>query len=343
MADDKKKNTWRAELPDLDGDSAEEARLRRKWEREQALKNAQREKRLKEQRRKLRAVVLLAGTAVLVIALLFVLLFKVVLGEPGKYNRANRLLENGSYAEAIVAFREIRTYKDAADKMNEAIGLQAQKLVGRDNVYYATSESAPWLKITERGAISFDEKKYTGDWSDVIIPDVFDGVLVTEIDEKGFAHCEKITGITVSDCIERLGSYAFLGCDGFVSIRLPEHLRQIGESAFEGCTSLKTVTFGNEVEVVYTNAFSDCTSLTTVNLPDSTREIGAYAFSGCTSLTEISIGNGVKKISAYAFSACDKLALLTYRGTVAEWEAVDVNLERAGIGQAKILFSATVH
>ena len=95
--------------------------------------------------------------------------------------------------------------------------------------------------------------------------------------------------------------------------------------------------------MVYTNAFSDCTSLTTVNLPDSTREIGAYAFSGCTSLSEISIGNGVKKISAYAFSACDKLALLTYRGTVAEWEAVDVNLERAGLGRVKIIYSASIH
>ena len=339
MAEDKKKRAWRAELPDVEEDEAEEARLRRKWEREQELKSAQREKRLKEERRRLRVAIALLAILVLVIVLAFVLVFRVFLGEPGKYHRASRLLDRGEYAEAIEVLREIVDYKDAREKLNRAIGLEAQRLVGREDVRYATSESAPWLKISDGGELSFDEKKYTGDWSDVIVPDVFDGVLVTGIAEKGFAHCERITSISISECVERLGTYAFLGCEGLTSLRLPERLTRIGEGAFEDCTGLTEILLGSALETVDQGAFSGCIRLGSLTLPDSTAEIGARAFNACTALTEVSIGRNLTSIGSYAFSACESLETLTFRGTLGEWQALGVNIDRTGLAEVTVVIT----
>ena len=51
-----------------------------------------------------------------------------------KYKKANSLIENGQYDEAIIAFTELENYKDSVNKIIEGKYLQANKLVDEKNI-----------------------------------------------------------------------------------------------------------------------------------------------------------------------------------------------------------------
>ncbi|MBO5269331.1 MAG: leucine-rich repeat domain-containing protein [Clostridia bacterium] len=332
MAENEDKKGWRAELPDTD-DDGEEERLRRKWERGQELKNAQREKRLKEQRAKLRALTILACAAVAVIVLVAVLIIHVFI-PLGKYHNAAKLVEKGDYAAAIIAYRNMLGYKDADVRLEEAIRLQAVKLAGKEDVYYATSETAPWFSIGEQGNLKLDEEAYRGDWDNVVVPDVFDGILVTILDEKAFAHCEKMTSVTISECVLTIKNYAFLGCDGLKTVTLPTHLETIGTSAFEDCGALETVEFGEELKTIGASAFADCGKLRSVTLPETLTEIGSRAFNDCGALKTVTLSASVQSIGSYAFTACESLETLYFGGIAAALP----DLNRTGLENVNVIY-----
>ena len=335
MSQDQDKKPWRAELPEED-DGYEEERLRRKWDLEQQQKETQRAKRLREEKRRLHVIFALAMSAAVFILLLTVLTVNVIIPSV-RYKRAEKLLESGSYIEAIVAFRNMNGYKDSEERIREAIYLQAVALAGKSEVIYATSDTAPWFSITEDGRLDFHKDRYIGDWN-IRIPDVFDGVLVTVLSDKIFAHSTKLVSVTISDCVLEIEEYAFLGCDALIEIELPAHLRLIGDGAFENCTALKRVTFGDEIEQIGTSAFAMCKSLTIVTLPSGLKKLGSRAFNTCKSLREITLGGSLETLGAYAFSACDTLERLHFRGTKSEWENVAVDLDRLGILGVEIVF-----
>lgn len=336
MADQDEKKTWKAEFPE--DDHYEEERLRKKWEKQQDLKNAQREKRLKEQRRKIRALVILTVIAVVLIAVITALTITVFV-PLSRYNYANRLMEDGNYGEAISAYRNILGYKDADVKLQEAMRLHAIDLVGREDVIYETTESAPWFSIDEQGNLKFSEKTYTGSWDLVVIPDVFNNILVTALQERAFAHCEKMKAVQISDCILTIGDLAFYNCTGLTEIDLPDHLTGIGENAFGKCAGIQLVSFGTALERIEPEAFLGCESLKELYLPDSLTEIGARAFNVCKALESVSIGANIQGIGSKAFVACDQLKTLYFRGTTAEWNARGIILTGKGLDTVQIVCS----
>lgn len=334
MAKDQNKKPWKAELPEVS--DSEEARLRRKWEREQKMKETQRERRLREQKKKLRALMILAVTAAVLIVVLAVLTVNVIVPSI-RYSQAERLLEDGKYAEAIIAFRKITGYKDADERLQEAIYLQAVKLSGKEDVSYETSATAPWFSITESGVLDFDEDRYKGDWH-IKIPDVFDGVLVTELSEQIFAHRTELLSVEISDCVLRIDDYAFLGCNALKEVKLPTHLTVLGAGAFEVCAALESVTFGEKLETIGTSAFAKCKRLTEITLPNSLKTLGGRAFNSCKGLRTVTLGSGLESLGAYPFSSCDALETLYFLGTEAEWAALAADADRLGIEGVSIVF-----
>ena len=99
----------------------------------------------------------------------------------------------------------------------------------------------------------------------------------------------------------------------------------IDSSAFEGCTSLESVTFGlnSSLETINYGAFKDCTSLSTIVVPDGVNSIGSKAFNNCAALTSVSIPSSVTHIGEYAFDSCQSLVTFIFRGTQAQWDAVE--------------------
>ncbi|MBQ3791630.1 MAG: leucine-rich repeat protein [Clostridia bacterium] len=119
---------------------------------------------------------------------------------------------------------------------------------------------------------------YSGNASDLVIPEKIDGFAVTGIDKMLFAYNTAITSLT-----------------------LPGSLKETGELAFFHCDNLKTVTLGEGIETISRACFNSCEALETVNRPASLKTIGEIAFQGCTALKSIDL-SGVTAIGYRAFA-----------------------------------------
>jgi len=99
---------------------------------------------------------------------------------------------------------------------------------------------------------------YTGNASELIIPDTLDGHPVTAIN-----YC------------------AFRGCASLSRITLPDGLVSIGSNAFQNCISLAQIDFPDSLAFIGTHAFYGCAKLTQITLPESIMRLHPYAFYGC--------------------------------------------------------------
>lgn len=130
---------------------------------------------------------------------------------------------------------------------------------------------------------------YTGSDTDLVVPDTYNGGVVTKV-----------------------GDYAFKDRMDITSVTFGGNMKTIGESAFEGCTSLKKVVFedcgdsSRESGLIMEKAFYGCSSLETVEMPDYTMSIGYRGFVNCSSLRSIDLLN-IDQIGERAFRNCTSL------------------------------------
>lgn len=205
--------------------------------------------------------------------------------------------------------------------------------------------------IYEQAGNEYKVTGYKGNDSEIVVPDSWKGLPVTEIGKGVFENCtrlEKLTlpfvgqradGLTSNDhfgYIFGAGTYvgnstsvpsslktviitggtsvaplAFSRCESLKSITLPDTVTSIGNAAFNHCTSLESIEIPNSITSIGDSIFSGCTSLTNVVIPDSVTSIGMEAFADCTSLTGIIIPDSVKTINRYAFRNCPSLEEIT--------------------------------
>ena len=84
---------------------------------------------------------------------------------------------------------------------------------------------------------------------DVIIADVAEGVLVTEIVDYGFENYIHMTSVVIPDSLIIIGSSAFSGCTSLERAVISNSVTNIGSFVFSGCTSLKEIKFtGTEAQ-----------------------------------------------------------------------------------------------
>ncbi len=194
---------------------------------------------------------------------------------------------------------------------------------------------------------------YNGTERDLIIPDTFDGHLVTRIGEEAFdVRHVRIRSVVVPEGVVSIGARAFETCDDLVEIQLPDTLIEIGDQAFRHCwCSLKSITIPDSVTVIGSNPFVECYKLTEIcispnhprfslidgalfdkeeqrliyypaartghyRIPEGTRIIDGYAFfRSC--LGSVTIPDSVETIGEYSFAYSD-LADVVIPGSVAE-------------------------
>lgn len=130
-----------------------------------------------------------------------------------------------------------------------------------------------------------------------------------EVPDSAF-HFAHITGVKLSDQLEKVGANAFNSCR-FTAVDLPSSLREIGSYAF--CYArLNEITLPEGLETIGTGAYYGCKyDLSgTLEIPDSVTKIGADAFKGST-LDEIVVGKGVMEIGKNAFADMPNLSKVT--------------------------------
>ena len=123
--------------------------------------------------------------------------------------------------------------------------------------------------------------------SEVIIPEMIDGLPVTEIGDSCFADNTEIEKVTFSDIIDYVGVEAFAGCTNLREINLSESLLDVDDSAFSE------------------------SGLVNVSIPESSKEIGAGIFYGCENLESVYLPAGITLIRNDAFRETPKLNAVT--------------------------------
>ena len=187
--------------------------------------------------------------------------------------------------------------------------------------------------------------------TEIVVPETFDGLPVTGIKWPGFQK-QQMESITLPSTIKHLDNAVFYECTSLKSIVIPEGVTTISNIAFGKCTSLTSVLIPNSVNNIENGAFSECTSLEcneydnakylgnpdnpyvalykskddaieTCKINDNCKLILNHAFCFCEFLTEVEMPSSVRYIGASAFNYCVKLSAFNYKGTAAEWDAIE--------------------
>ena len=166
---------------------------------------------------------------------------------------------------------------------------------------------------------------------------------LTEIGDKVFNGCDKLTTVTIAEpsnlttigasafemdvslttinipaSVTMIGSGAFKDCRALEldAATLPSGLTAINDSIFENCLKMTgSLTIPDGVTSIGDSAFDNCRALESVTIPASVRSIGSNAFYGCA-LTSVTIEDGVASIGASAFYYCHKLGSVTIPASV---------------------------
>ena len=182
---------------------------------------------------------------------------------------------------------------------------------------------------------------YTGDATDLIIPEEIEGLPVTSIRSSAFSGYAGLTNVTIPNSVTSIDRSAFYGTalyndsanwdngvfyigDILIETRykisgdyvIRPGTRIINEFVFDNCVDLTSVSIPNSVKYIGSNAFANCTGLTSMTIPNSVVEIGWRAFADCTGLTGVTIENGVAGISGNAFKGCTGLTDVTIPNSV---------------------------
>ena len=147
--------------------------------------------------------------------------------------------------------------------------------------------------------------------SEIVIPNIYNGMPVTGIGRQAFSNCVCLKIVTFPSSVTSIGDYAFYNCSSLTSITIPNGVTSIGNGAFSGCSSLTNITIPSSVTSIGDRAFDGCSGLTSITIPSGVTSIGDYAFHGCSSLTSIMIPSSVTSIGRIAFYKCGGLESIT--------------------------------
>lgn len=186
----------------------------------------------------------------------------------------------------------------------------------------------------------------------VVIPDVYNGIPVTEIsDSLIMGETSHVTEIVVPPSVTKIKSGAFISFDNLEKITLPfvgttpngqtffcsifgaynyrsaifpktlktvviTNATYIDEYAFYSCNSIENIVLNEGIQSIGQYAFSYCTSLKGISIPDSVLEVGSYVFTSCENLTEVKLGKGVAEIPYQAFGRCSQLTTVEFTNSV---------------------------
>ena len=319
----------------------EEKRHLTSAERQKLYQQKATERRIEEYKKRKRARITKIALIALAVLLLIGSIIAVVLlernvWEPARiYKSANELYAAEEYLDAYEIYLSLGEYKDAAEIASTCITKNAQKLAGREDVIIGTSKSMPWFKIDENGAISFVEKKYKGA-KEIIVPDVFDNVLVMAVADKGFFYAP-FESIILPPSIKRIEAQGFFACSSLKSITLPDEVEFIGEKAFEDCTALESVTLSAKLKEIGAAAFRNCNELAEIAFPEGFETIGARAMASCEKLIKVTFPSTLSSIGNKAFEGSDSLTTVIYNGTKDNLEVLCSGYENEFIIKVKEL------
>ena len=205
------------------------------------------------------------------------------------------------------------------------------------------------------------------------------GSLYTK-DGKTLLHCQAYN-VIISTNVTTIGAYAFYFNTNLTSIEIPTSVTRIENNAFVGCNlqnvyyigtiedwcnviidsnpmsgaehfylkkessqweELTEIIIPNTITEIGKRQFYGFKNVTSIEIPNSVTSIGDSAFYDCDSLTSIEIPNSVTSIESYAFSWCDSLTDVYYKGTIEEWNNIQILSGNDNLTNAEIHFKESI-
>lgn len=157
----------------------------------------------------------------------------------------------------------------------------------------------------------------------LVVPNTYNGKVVTKVADGGFAQCPQIKHVTIPETIDEIGTYAFsakIPLADSVDMALEtvvfsetEYLVAIGNSAFADCKNLESINLPDSVAHIAMRAFSGCSALQNLEISDKSKlmQISDEAFSGCSALVSVELPKKVVRLGKKAFYNCTALTSLT--------------------------------
>ncbi len=130
---------------------------------------------------------------------------------------------------------------------------------GAETISVTSAESG--FAIADNGDGTATVTGYTGTEANLVVPDVIDGLYVTDIGGNAFCGNAVITGVKLPDALTSIGAYAFEYCTSLVSIDIPVGVTTIGDYAFRYCNSLRTLVLPDTLTTVGSNICESCDNL----------------------------------------------------------------------------------
>ena len=152
---------------------------------------------------------------------------------------------------------------------------------------------------------------YSGTDVNVIIPNSYEGLPVTEIYTNAFYQNPTVKSITVPGTITEITSYTFSGCVALETVSFQDGVTTLGQSIFSGCVNLTEINLPQTIASIDPFTFMDYAALVNINL---NRDNPYYHLSGnclietasrtlmvTCSNSMIPSDGSVTKIAPYAF------------------------------------------
>lgn len=180
------------------------------------------------------------------------------------------------------------------------------------------------------------------------------------IEPLAFLYFTKLETLILNEKLQIISEAAFSSCSSLKNVTIPKNVHYLDSFAFSNCTALKTIKVAEDNTYYYSqdgvvynkdktelvihpiantnynipktvtrignNAFEKNT-MKDVTLPDSVTYIGKSAFGNCQTLATIIIPSSVKVIDNWAFTYCYELENITYNGTKADWNKIQLRLD----------------
>lgn len=231
-------------------------------------------------------------------------------------------------------------------------------------------------KKLDKGCVVTELPSATG-ISEIVIPDEYEGLPVTEIGDFSGCNLEYAEKIAIGKNVKKIGSWAFTNnqklrafsvdadnpyfctrdgaiytrdmkelvsfpCGGALVYKIPEGVEVIRSKAFYKCKELETLTLPSTLKSIEEKAFFRCEKLKSICLPEGLETIEKDAFSYCSELSEAVIPKTVTTIGEYAFYNCTSLLNVTVEGRkedISFGKSWEPTNNGLPIGELKIMFT----
>ncbi|MBQ2799604.1 MAG: leucine-rich repeat domain-containing protein [Ruminiclostridium sp.] len=200
---------------------------------------------------------------------------------------------------------------------------------------------------------------YSGNPTELVIPETIDGRKVVGIQEEVFRYCQALKTLTIPKSINTIRNICFDYCESLEVIKvdsdneffcsvdgvlfdkgkdiliryplaktdkeyiIPDGVSIMENKAFAYCKYLTAVTVSADVGCVSHYAFLSCEALKSVTLSEGVTGIGDYSFESCKALEYISIPESVKDIRETALRNCDALIAINVADDNTDYCSVD--------------------